>query len=175
MKRLLILALCLQGLAACGKPSHRDNFLTAKPTVGPNLQNAPAQEIIAFILTSLNNYRAQNQREPLVLDQKLSAFAQEATQEFVTTGTAHGRFARLAGQLTQYGFCNAAAENQGWGYAPDDPEPTIRAILQGMMDEGPGGGHYENILNANHKRVGIGFLRNEDQIYLTNDFSNNCR
>lgn len=175
MKRLLILALCLQSLVGCRKSSHRDNFFTPQPIVGPNLQNAAAPEIVAFILTSLNNYRAQYDRAPLVLDQKLSEFSQEATQEFVNTRIAHGRFARLTGQLQQYGFCTAAAENQGWGYASEDPEPTIRSILQGMMGEGPGGGHYENILHTDHQRVGIGFLRSGDQIYLTNDFSNNCR
>jgi len=40
-----------------------------------------------------------------------------------------------------------------------------------MYDEGPGGGHYENMINPKFKRVGIGLVYVGDKLYLTNDFT----
>ena len=41
-----------------------------------------------------------------------------------------------------------------------------------MWDEGPGGGHYENMLRKDLRRVGIGLVLDPNgRLYLTNDFS----
>ena len=44
-------------------------------------------------------------------------------------------------------------------------------MLQLMMDEGPGGGHYDNIMNGRLRRIGIGLVYAGGKLYLTNDFS----
>ena len=41
-----------------------------------------------------------------------------------------------------------------------------------MMAEGPGGGHYQNMMNPKAKRIGIGLIEDGDgKLFLTNDFS----
>ena len=47
----------------------------------------------------------------------------------------------------------------------------IDVLLRLMMDEGPGGGHYENIVNQRFRRVGVGLVYAGGRLYLTNDFS----
>jgi uncharacterized protein YkwD len=40
-----------------------------------------------------------------------------------------------------------------------------------MMDEGPGGGHYDNIMNPKLRRIGVGIVYVNNRFYMTNDFS----
>jgi hypothetical protein len=48
--------------------------------------------------------------------------------------------------------------------------------LKAMMDEGPGGGHHDNILAASSTRVGIGLIvDDQQQLWFTNDFSGPCQ
>jgi hypothetical protein len=51
---------------------------------------------------------------------------------------------------------------------------AVDAALQSMMDEGPGGGHHDNILSAAWGKVGISVLVQDGKLYLTNDFSAAC-
>ncbi len=47
----------------------------------------------------------------------------------------------------------------------------IDIMLKLMFDEGPGGGHYENMMNTKYRRVGIGLYLPGGTLYMTNDFS----
>lgn len=72
------------------------------------------------------------------------------------------------------GFEGGAAENQGDpnGWFPGPTEEGINDILQSMMNEGPGGGHHDSIINPKFRRVGIGLVKDvRGKLYLTNDFS----
>jgi hypothetical protein len=77
----------------------------------------------------------------------------EGAQEDSQSGSAHGHFSRTGG-------CNgtAWAENEipGW---PLEWYGTVTQVIDGglemMMDEGPGGGHYENML-GDYTDVGCG-------------------
>ncbi len=40
-----------------------------------------------------------------------------------------------------------------------------------MMDEGAGGGHQDNMLDAKMHRLGVGLVQDGDKLYFTNDFS----
>jgi hypothetical protein len=63
-----------------------------------------------------------------------------------STNAAHGAF----------GMCNEYAQNEcpGWPGAPDQ---MITGCLKAMWGEGPGGGHYENMKNAQFTQVSCGF------------------
>ena len=52
-----------------------------------------------------------------------------------------------------------------------DGKKQIDLMLKLMMDEGPGGGHYDNMMNAHYRRIGIGLVYVGGKLYLTNDFS----
>ncbi len=47
----------------------------------------------------------------------------------------------------------------------------IATMLKLMFDEGPGGGHHDNMLNPKYRRVGIGVYEPGGTLFLTNDFS----
>ncbi len=129
-------------------------------------------------LDTLNMYRAQAGVGALVIDDQLSTFSTTASTELEATGQAHGYFMQQgsSGALWQQGFCSSAAENQAPGWPVNgDEDATIDAILKAMMDEGPGGGHHDNILAASSTRVGIGLVVDaQQQLWFTNDFSAPC-
>ena len=47
----------------------------------------------------------------------------------------------------------------------------VDIMLKLMMDEGPGGGHYDNIMSAKLRRIGVGLVYVNARFYMTNDFS----
>jgi uncharacterized protein YkwD len=134
---------------------------------------------VQHCLTSLNAFRAQHGASALSLDDQLTAFAYDAASMLQAGGAAHGYFKSEAdsGDIWKRGFCGNAGENQtGAGWKVDDEDATIDAVLQAMMDEGPGGGHYENIVNTGFTRVGVGLIVGSDKtFYMSNDFSGNCQ
>ncbi|HEY0076022.1 MAG TPA: stalk domain-containing protein [Abditibacteriaceae bacterium] len=145
-------------------PPPRTNVLP-KPDVA-------LQAAIQHNLHQLNAYRARAGAQALQLDPKLNAFAQQGSLELKQNHIPHGHFQRR--NVFESGFQGGAAENQG------DPNgwpirgglnTTIDAILQAMIDEGPGGGHHDNMLNPKFRRVGIGLVVEGNELYLTNDFS----
>jgi uncharacterized protein YkwD len=44
-------------------------------------------------------------------------------------------------------------------------------MLELMFAEGPGGGHYDNMMNPELRRIGVGVFYSARRMYLTNDFS----
>lgn len=63
----------------------------------------------------------------------------------------------------------ASAENVG--YATGDAIRALRAVHKLMMDEGPGGGHYDNIMNSTYNAVGLGFFYTQDRtLWVTENF-----
>lgn len=132
-------------------------------------------------LDRINAYRRTAGVAPLALDARLSAFALEGTRELVSSHTFHGHIGRASrADLSRAGFGDAWAENQGGETRalPDaiakqeKQEKQVDDILEGMMREGPGGGHHDNILAPKMKRLGVGIVVHDDgALDLTNDFS----
>jgi uncharacterized protein YkwD len=157
------------------------------PTDGPVGDSGPFDAFQLRNLEDINKYRATLSLAPLTLDATLSKFAQAGTLEESMNHIAHANFmaAETAGTLftPADGFSMNAGENQGDpnGWNPISSNKTtneldqIDAIQKTMFDEGPGAGeahgHYENIMNPQFTRVGIGLLEVGDKLYLTNDFS----
>jgi hypothetical protein len=121
-----------------------------------------------YNLTRINAYRQMAGSPPLHLDGALNEFAQEGSVELSMDHAPHQHF------KTSYATCNCGvnAENQGdangWTVAPIHDQ--IDQILQLMMSEGPGGGHYDNIMNAQFTRLGVGIVNPSAALYFTNDF-----
>lgn len=146
------------------------------------LKNAPAGSVplsagityadILHNLRQLNTYRAATGAPPLVLDADLTKFAQQGSIALMHNHLAHNHF-KTAG-IWQSGFRRSAAENQGdpRGWTAMNVDKAIDQILQMMINEGPGGGHHDNLLNPAYRRVGIGLVKDDrGRLYLTNDFS----
>jgi uncharacterized protein YkwD len=168
-------------LAACGTSASNGSD-------AGSISSATDAAIVDFQqhnLDVINQYRASQGIAALALDPTLNSFAQAGTSELVSDHTPHHHFqdASAAGTLFQDGFKSTAAENQGdpngWRVMSNDPAENERLqiddIQQTMFAEGPGTdaahGHYENIMNAKFRRLGVGLLMVENKLYLTNDFS----
>lgn len=129
-------------------------------------------------LAGINAYRARAGAPPLVLDARLNAFAERGNRQLMADHRPHGHFRGASRAETMFagdGFAGSAAENQGdpHGWTP---MPSVAAqiddVLAAMWAEGPGGGHYDNMLRSDFRRVGIGLaLDPAGRLYLTNDFS----
>jgi uncharacterized protein YkwD len=136
-------------------------------------------------LDVINMYRATLSVAPLVLDKQLCTFALAGSQQLSMDHMPHQHFidASNNGTLWTSGFTSNAAENQGdpngWYQLSNDPTQNelmqIDDIQKAMFAEGPGAGdahgHYTNMMNPQLKRLGVGLLEINSQLYLTNDFS----
>lgn len=130
------------------------------------------QADIQYNLDRINAYRARAGVPPVALDAALCAFARQGSLELLQNHEPHGHFRKS--DVWKSGFQGGAAENQGDpnGWSAGPVTKSVDEILKMMIDEGPGGGHHDNMLNPTYKRVGIGLVKdNAGQLYLTNDFS----
>ena len=130
-------------------------------------------------LQTLNMYRAQSGAPALALDDQLSMFSVTAAQTLEANRQPHAYFIAQgnSGAIWHQGFCSGAAENQAPGWPINgDLDATVDAILKAMMDEGPGGGHHDNIVNPANVRLGVGLVVDaQQQLWFSNDFSGACR
>lgn len=56
-------------------------------------------------------------------------------------------------------------------FLADRTDPFIKGCLQGMWNEGPGGGHYENMKSPTAKEVWCGFYTAPDgAVWSVQDF-----
>lgn len=137
----------------------------------------PGDPLVKYNVDRINAYRAQKHVPALLYDAKISAFATEGSEELSRDHTPHAHFAAKAQGAP--GFGSRSAENQGdpGGVPQLSPDRLVNGkkqvdvMLKLMMDEGPGGGHYENIVNPRYRRVGVGLVYAGGRLYLTNDFS----
>lgn len=137
----------------------------------------PSDPLVKYNVERVNAYRAQKGLPPLLYDAKISAFARRGSEQLARDHTPHAHFAANAKGAP--GFGSRSAENQGdpGGVPALDADAAknghkqIDIMLKLMMDEGPGGGHYDNMMNARFRRIGIGLFYAGGKLYMTNDFS----
>ena len=137
----------------------------------------PGDPLVRFNLDRLNEYRARAGVRPLLYDAKISAFAEAGSKQLARDHDPHAHFRANAEGAP--GFGSRSAENQGDpnGVPPLAPDRVssgkkqIELMLKMMFDEGPGGGHHDNMLNPKYRRVGLGIYEPGGTLFLTNDFS----
>lgn len=137
----------------------------------------PPDPLVRYNVEQVNAYRARKELPPLLYDAKISAFAKRGSEQLARDHVPHAHFAKNAQGAP--GFGSKAAENQGDpnGVPRLDADPVkngkkqIDIMLELMWNEGPGGGHYDNMMNPHFRRIGIGLVYSGGKLYLTNDFS----
>jgi hypothetical protein len=136
-------------------------------------------------LSVVNTYRKTKGLVALKLSPGLSTFSHAGSVQLSHDHSPHAHFIAAGSSLfTKDGFKSEAGENQGdphgWpvlvqGDVTKNRDAQIDAIQKAMFDEGPGKGeshgHYENMMNAKFRRIGIGLVDVSGELYLTNDFS----
>jgi hypothetical protein len=57
--------------------------------------------------------------------------------------------------------CDEMAQNEG-DASGTSREQSVRTLLEMMWNEGPGGGHYNNMVNKQYKQVAVGIYVQPD-------------
>jgi uncharacterized protein YkwD len=126
-------------------------------------------------VTETNRYRAMDGKGPIARSTDLEAYATEGAREDTQSQEAHGHF----GRETSGGNFLALAENAcpswlGWnvGDEPDAVKTAIADCIKAFYDEGPGGGHYDNLM-GDYAKVGCGvYLDGSGGITIVQDLGN---
>jgi hypothetical protein len=137
----------------------------------------PGDPLVKYNVDRVNHYRAQKGLPPVLYDASISTFAMHGSEQLSRDHTPHAHFAANAQGAKAFG--SRSAENQGDpGGVPSldadrarNGQKQVDIMLKLMMDEGPGGGHYDNMMNARFRRIGIGLYYAGGKLYMTNDFS----
>ena len=94
----------------------------------------------------INQYRQQRGVAPLARETQGEPCADEESGLDGRSNTAHGSF----------GHCGERAQDACPNY-PGPVEQGLMQCLDQMLAEGPGGGHYDNMMNAKYTRAFCGF------------------
>lgn len=133
---------------------------------------------LQFCLDENNRYRATAGSPPLVLSATLAAFAATGAKYDYDAKSAHKHFGDSSPIPPG---SNSAAENEipGWGGWNLAAQKTVHAVIEGglkdMWNEGPGGGHYENMKDPKNRIFGCGIYvapNTAQDVTVTMDFAN---
>jgi hypothetical protein len=137
----------------------------------------PADPRVRYNVERVNAYRATKGLEPVLYDAKISAFARNGSERLSKDHVAHAHFMANAKGHPAFGPRNAENQGDPNGVPSLDADATtngrkqIDIMLKLMFDEGPGGGHYDNMMNPRYRRIGVGLVDAGGKMYMTNDFS----
>jgi len=131
---------------------------------------APAakRDDLGFCVDEINRYRARAKAPALQRSTELEAFAAEGAKADSAARRAHHHFSRVAYPHPY----REMGENEipWWPVAKEGGvAEVIRAGLAGMWGEGPGGGHYENLVGR-FTHVGCGIHIAGDEVTVVMDF-----
>jgi len=125
---------------------------------------------LAFCVAEVNRYRTRHGKPPLRRSTELEAYAATGARYDTAARRAHKHFGDTRdGNL-------AFAENeclsfQGWSlqFAGGSVRQALTKCLRAFYDEGPGGGHYENMMGK-YRTLGCGMYVAGGGVSITVDF-----
>jgi len=151
------LCLCEDGFRMQGKECVPD------PTSGSGASVGTVEDAIRICLEEINRLRQTANAAPLSAWTDAQSCANEQAQSDQTNRAAHGAFGR----------CHEAAQNEcpGWLGWRGDPVSVVRGCLQAMWDEGPWGGHRQNMQSGFYTKVACGVYRDaQGRVTAVQDF-----
>jgi hypothetical protein len=135
------------------------------PAAGPAAVDLSQES--AFCVQEINRLRGTVGASPLARTGPLEEFANEAARVDTQEGVPHTHFRRTNG-----GNGTARAENTIPWWNMDrhgSVRSVIRAGLEQMWAQGPGGVHFEN-LRGNYTEVGCGIFVTNGEVTVSQDF-----
>ncbi len=120
----------------------------------------------AFCVVETNRYRTDNGRAAVTRSAELEAYADEGAE--VDHGAEpHDHFTATAGG----GIAFAENECPHWNLASagGDLSQLVAACIAAFFAEGPGGGHYDNMM-GNYGALGCGLYVDGDDVTIIQDF-----
>jgi uncharacterized protein YkwD len=139
----------------------------AAPVAAPR-GRAGSDAEIAYCISETNRYRALARKPPLARNTLLDDFARDGARVDHQARESH----RHLNTTPFPGEFRALAANElpWWHYeGPDSVRLTLRTGIASFWAEGPGGGHYENIV-GNYSELGCGIWIEGDGITVVQVF-----
>ena len=145
--------------------SRAPDTAATSPDVAPDTAPPPvASSDGEYCVQVINSYRAKIKAAPLARSAALEAFAMKGAESDAKSGRAHGYFSSTSGG----GIAWAENEIPGW---PGEIRTVIAEGTDMMWDEGPGGGHHDNLASTKWKEVGCGvYVTASKKVWVTQDF-----
>jgi hypothetical protein len=119
---------------------------TAPATPTPATPTNDASDVAQLCVDEINRHRATLGLRPLERARDRESCADKQIRDDASSGKWHGSF----------GSCNESLQNE-CNSSPTPKDQFIKGCLQGMWNEGPGGGHYEAMKNPSVTKVWCGF------------------
>lgn len=121
----------------------------------------------AFCVQETNRYRTDGGRPAVERSTQLEAFANEGAM-IDHAGTPHDHFRATSGGGIAFAenecpHWNLSAQGQG------DMQQLVAACIAAFFSEGPGGGHYDNMM-GNYGTLGCGIFQSGTSVTIIQDF-----
>jgi hypothetical protein len=146
------------GIGVTGPSGSSGGGATSLPTEATDID-------LMFCVAETNRYRTSVGKSQLTRSSDLEAFATAGAQEDGQKHQAHAHFDRLFG-----GPAFAENELPWWPIAQfQTVQETLRQGIAVFYQEGPGGGHYQNLLGP-YTQVGCGVYIANGEITVVQDF-----
>ncbi|MGZ3723873.1 MAG: CAP domain-containing protein, partial [Bdellovibrionales bacterium] len=122
------------------------------------------------LLNSINRSRAQAGVAPL----KFSRLQSSGSSKCLGSEghSVHmGQTRKMSHDQFPQDICvRTSASGENVGYASGAQVQAVRTVHKMMMDEGPGGGHYQNIMSSHYNTLGVGFYYSNNVLWVTESF-----
>ncbi len=140
----------------------------APPAVEMAAEPPRADDDLTFCIDEVNRYRKRAGKPLLRRSAQLDAFAADAARVDSEARRPHKHFSTVA---YPHPYREMGENEIPWW--PQRQHGSVRDIIRyglaGMWDEGPGGGHYENLV-ADYTLVGCGIHIQNGEVTVVQDF-----
>jgi len=122
---------------------------------------------LEFCVQETNRLRTMNGRAAVERSKQLEEFANTGAR-IDHDGPPHGHFrqARDSGVAFAENECRRWSLDQSGG----DMNKLVALCIASFYAEGPGGGHYENLLGEDYRTVGCGIFQSGTSVTIVQDF-----
>jgi hypothetical protein len=118
------------------------------PSTPPGPSSDPFAAARQSCVDRINQYRARVGVGPIARDPSTEPCDDDESRLDSSANRAHGSF----------GKCGERAQNACPNYPGASVEDVLTKCLQQMFEEGPGGGHYDNMTSTKYSRASCGFV-----------------
>jgi uncharacterized protein YkwD len=166
----VLAALCFGAfLSGCGKSTTAPTGggTTPPPSTSPPPSTVPAvtDADLTFCISETNRYRALRSRSPVTRSSALEAYAADGARIDTQANQPHQHF------ISGNGGGVSLAENEFlniFGNGSVTTQSAIQTAIAWFYSEGPGGGHFENMMG--YSTLGCGVYRTPSLISVVQDF-----
>lgn len=133
----------------------------------PDSGSNPDASSHTFCVQETNRYRTGGGKPAVTQSAELETYGN--TGAMVDFGSSpHNHFSSTNGGGIAFGENECPHWDLSFGGG--DEKMLIAACIQAFFSEGPGGGHYDNMMNAQYKTLGCGIFKSGTEYTILQDF-----